>query len=182
MSKFVENLKHGIKKISNLITKRSIHISILGDSLEFVLTVTTQNQPIKQFLEDLIIKVNDIVVYDATAYPFDYDVKLNNQLYLNKEILEIYDKSLRLGDKLGLIVPNRPNLSAGAHKIIIATHSTGIKASFSKYISLAPEKTDIDTPQIAKKDALLECKYCGKDSSDPNQVICEYCGSELQEI
>ncbi|MHA2390643.1 MAG: hypothetical protein ACXAEX_01635 [Promethearchaeota archaeon] len=180
MSKFFETIKERVKRIPNLIAKRLVQASIFGDSLTFVLPPVMQNQTVKQYLEDLIIKVNEIVVYDATQYPFDYDVKMDEKLYLNRDILEIYDKPLKIGDKLGVIVPNRPNLTTGFHFIVIGTHSAGVKASFNKYFSLTPEKTNITTPQIAKKKKFIECEYCGKQSSDPNQVICEYCGSELK--
>ena len=170
-----------VKRIPNLIKKRLVHIFILGDSLEFELPPIMQNQTLKEYLENLIIKVNDVVVYDASTYPFDYDVKLEDKIYPNKKILEIYDKSLKIGDKPGLIVPNRPNITPGFHNIIIATHSAGEKASFNKFISLTPKETNIPIPQIARNEKYSQCRYCGKKSSAPNQVICEYCGSELNQ-
>lgn len=180
MSKFFENIKEKVKRIPNLIAKRLVQTSIFGDSLEFVLPPVMQNQTIKQYLEDLTLKVNDTVVYDANLYPFDYDVKLDEKLYLNKDVLEIFDKSLKIGDKLGLIVPNRPNITPGFHYVVIGTHSAGVKASFNKYFAVTPEKTEIIPPQITKKIEHVVCEYCGKRSSDPNQIICEYCGSELK--
>ena len=102
---------------------------------------------------------------------------MNKNLYTNKEIVEIYDKSLKLGDKLALVVPNRPNISTGFHKVIIGSHSEGVKASFKKYFSLAPEAAQLTTSQVIIN---IECKNCGKQSSDRNQVICEYCGSLLK--
>jgi hypothetical protein len=179
MSKFFETLKERVKRIPDLIAKHLVQVSIVGYSLEFSLPPTTQNQTVKQILEDLIIKVNDIIVYDANTYPFDFDVKLNEKLYPNREVLEIYDKSLTKGDKFGLIVPNHPNVSPGFHHVVIATHSAGVKNSFKKYFSLVSDKT-YPTPQIDSKEIYLKCKYCGKRSSDPNQAICEYCGSELK--
>jgi hypothetical protein len=180
MSKFFDNVRDRIKNIPNLIAKRLVHVSIYGDLLEIQLPPIMQNQPLKRYIEDLIIKVNDIVVFDANKYPFDYDVKLEENLYPNKEVLEIVDKPLKLGDKPGFIVPNRPNVSPGFHKVIIASHSGGIKASFNKYISLTPKKKEIPSPQIVRENP-LQCSYCGKKSSDVNQVICEYCGSDLKE-
>lgn len=181
MSKFFENVRDRIKNIPNLIAKRLVYVSILGDSLEFELPPIMQNQTLKRYIEDLIIKVSDIVVFDANTYPFDYDVILEEKVYPNKEILEIIDKPLKLGDKPGFIVPNRPNVTPGFHKVTIGSHSGGVKASFNKYISLTPEKKKIPTPQIAKEDTFSQCRYCGKKSSDPNQVICEFCGAELKE-
>jgi len=178
MSKFFDNVRDRIKNIPNLIAKRLVQVSILGDSLEFILPPNMQSQTLKHYIEDLIIKVNDIIVYDANAYPFDYDVKLEEKLYPNNEISEISDKLLKLGDKPGFVVPNRPKITPGFHKVIISSHSNGVKASFNKYIPLATEKTKIPTPQIAK-DPNPECSYCGKKISDSDQVICEYCGSEL---
>ena len=32
--------------------------------------------------------------------------------------------------------------------------------------------------EVFKRDG-FQCAYCGKQSLDPNQVICEYCGSDL---
>ena len=181
MSKFFENIRERVKKVPSLITKRLVKVSILGDHLEFRLPPIMQNQTLKEYIEKLIIKVNDVVVYDADTYPFDYDVKLDDKIYPNKEVLEIYDKSLKIGDKPGLIVPNRPNITPGFHNVIIATHNAGVKASFNKYISLTPEETNIPIHQIARKETLPLCIYCGQKSSDPNQVICEYCGSNLME-
>ena len=181
MSKFFEDFKERVKKIPNLIKKRLVKVSIFGDSLVFGLPPIMQNKSVKQYLDDLIIKVNDVVVYDASANPFNYDLKLNEKLYLNRDILGIYDKSLKIGDKLGLIVPNRSNITVGFHNIVIATHSAGVKGSFNKYISLTPEEKNTPTPQIARSDIPTLCKNCGEKSSDPDQVICEYCGSELKE-
>ncbi len=178
MSKFFETIREKVKRIPDLIAKRLVHVSILEDSLEFRLPPIKKKSTIKQYLEDLIIKVNDFVAYDASTYPFDFEVKLNKNLYTNKEILEIYDKSLKIGDKLGLIVPNRPNISTGFHNVIIETHSEGVKANFKKYFSIAPENAQLTTSQVIVN---IECKNCGKHSSDPNQVICEYCGSLLKE-
>ena len=181
MSKFFENFRAKVKRIPDLIAKRLVKLSILGDSLEFQLPPVVHIRSLKHYLEDLVIKVNDQVVYDANAYPFDYDIKWNEKLYLNQEVLEIFDKSLKVGDKLGLIVPNRPNISTGNHRIIIKSHSEGVKANFSKFVSQSSEDSQIRTPQIVKIESLVECKYCGRRSSHPNQVICEYCGFDLKE-
>lgn len=181
MSKFFENIRDKVKNIPNLITKRLVNVFILEDSLEFKLPPIIKHQTIKQYFEDLILEVNSVVVHDASTYPFEYDIKLNDKIYPNKEILEIYDKSLKIGDKPGLIVPNRSNLKPGFHKVIIATHSAGVKANINKYFSLAPETENIPVAQITKINSYVKCKYCGKESSDPNQVICEYCGSQLKE-
>jgi hypothetical protein len=181
MSKFFENFRAKVKNIPNLIAKRLVHVSILGDKLEFELPPTMQHQTLKQYVEDLVIRVNDVVVYDTNTYPFDYDVKLDERIYPNRDLLEIYDKSLKIGDKMGLIVPNRLNITPGFHTVIISTHSAGVKANFNKYFSLAPEETNIPTPQIAQKEVYSICKNCGEKSAAPNQVICEYCGSELKE-
>lgn len=181
MSKFFENIRDKVKNIPNLIAKRLVNVFILEDSLEFKLPPIMKHQTIKQYFEDLILEVNSVVVHDASTYPFEYDIKLNDKIYPNKEILEIYDKSLKIGDKFRLIVPNRPNITPGFHKVIIASHKEGEKASFNKYISLAPKKTKIPIPQIARENKFLICSYCGKRSSDPNQFICEYCGSELKQ-
>lgn len=181
MSKFFENVRDRIKNVPNLIAKRLVHVSILGDSLEFELPPIMQSQTLKRYIEDLVITVNEVIVYDTSTYPFDYNVKLDEKIYPNKEISEIYDKPLKLGDKPGVIVPNRPNITPGFHKVIIATHSGGIKSSFNKYISLASEEKKIPAPQISEKEVSPQCSYCGKKSSDPKQVICEYCGSELKE-
>lgn len=181
MSKFFENIRERIKKVPSLITKRLVKVSILGDTLEFTLRPIKQNQTLKQYLENLIIKVNEVIVYDASTHPFDYDVKLNERIYPNRELLKIYDRSLKVGEKLGLIVPNRPNVTPGFYNIVIATHSEGVKANFNKYFSLAPEETNIPTRQTAKTELYSKCKNCGEKSSDPNQIICEYCGFQLKE-
>lgn len=181
MSKFFEVLRDRVKKIPSLITKRLVHVSILGDSLEFALPPIKQSQTIKQFLEDLILKVNDIIVFDANTFPFDFNVKLNEKLYRNQDLLEIYDKPLRLGDKLGLQVPNRANIIVGNHTIEIASHKTGTKSKFEKYFTSSQIKSSTLTPLLSKKIVYRQCNYCGKKSQDNNQVICEYCGSELSE-
>jgi len=179
MSKFFENIREKIKNIPSLIAKRLVHVSILEDSLEFALPPIKQSQTIKQFLEDLIIKVNDITVYDANTFPFDFNVKLNEKLYQNQDLLEIYDKPLSLGDKLGLQVPNRANIIVGNHTIEIASHKAGTKSKFEKYFTSTPIKASTPTPLLSKKIVYRQCNYCGKKSKDNNQVICEYCGSEL---
>ncbi|MHA2282979.1 MAG: hypothetical protein ACXAC5_19235 [Promethearchaeota archaeon] len=181
MSKFFENIREKIKNIPNFIAKRLVQVSILGDSLVFTFSQIIQSQTIKQNLEDLIIKVNDIIVYDANAYPFDFNVKLNEKLYLNQDLLEIYDKSLRMGDKLGIHVPNRANITEGNYTIEIASHKTGTKSKFEKFITSSPIIASTPPPQLSKKIVYRQCNYCGKQSKDPNQVICEFCGSELSE-
>ena len=89
MSKFFEVLRDRVKKIPSLIAKRLVHVSILGDSLEFALPPIKKSQTIKQFLEDLIIKVNDIIVYDANTFPFDFNVKPKpcSDMRVNKSIV-----------------------------------------------------------------------------------------------
>jgi hypothetical protein len=181
MSKFFENIRDRFKNIPNLIVKRLVHVCILGDSIQFELPPIVQSQTLKRYIEDLIIKVNDVILYDASTYPFDYDFKLEDKIYPNKDILEIFDKRLIIGEKPGFIVPNRSNITPGFHKVVIASHSRGVRSSFNKYISIAPEKSKTPTPQIAKENNYLQCNYCGKKSSDLNQVICEYCGSTLKE-
>ncbi|MHA1986027.1 MAG: hypothetical protein ACW98D_05240 [Promethearchaeota archaeon] len=179
MSKFFESLREGVKKIPSLIAKRLVHVSILGDSLEFAFPPIKQSQTIKQFLEDLIIKVNNIIVYDAITFPFEFNVKLNEKLYLNQDLLKIYDKPLKFGDKLGLQVPNRANIIAGDHTIEIASHKNGTKSNFEKHITSSQKKASTITPLHSKKIVYRKCSYCGKQSQDDNQAICEYCGSEL---
>jgi len=181
MSKFFENIREKIKNIPNLIAKRLVHISILGDSLEFTLSPIRQSQTVKQFLEDLIIKVNDIIVFDATTFPFDFNMRLNEKIYQNQDLLDIYDKNLSLKDKLGLQVPNRANITSGNHTIEIASHKTGTKSKFEKHLSSSPTKASTLTPQLSRKTVYRQCNYCGKQSKDNNQVICEYCGRELSE-
>ena len=181
MSKFFEVLRDRVKKIPSLITKRLVHVSILGDSLEFTFPPIKHGQTIKQFLEDLIIKVNDIIVYDANTFPFDFNVKLNEILYQNQDLLEIYDKPLSLGDKLGLQVPNRANILVGNHTIEIASHKNGTKSKFDKDFTSSRIKASTLTPLLSKKKVYRQCNYCGKQSQDNKQVICEYCGSELSE-
>ena len=95
--------------------------------------------------------------------------------------LEIYDKSVRMGDKLILFLPNRANITAGSHTVEIASHKTGTKARFDKYIALSSIKPSTSVSQQRKKVESRQCTYCEKQISDPNQVICEYCGSDLRE-
>ncbi|MFX1456779.1 MAG: hypothetical protein ACFFDB_15505 [Promethearchaeota archaeon] len=180
MSKFFENLRDKVKNIPNLITKRLVQVLIRDNSLEFGLPLTVQNQSLKQYLEDLIIKVNDNIVYDAELYPFDYDIRLNGIFYSNQQILEIIDKSLNIRDKLKIIVPNREKISSGFHKVIIATHSSGTRAVFDKYFSYVKEKREEPVINITKNQT-YKCKNCGKEYLDSNQVICEYCGSDLKD-
>ncbi|MHA1915588.1 MAG: hypothetical protein ACW986_16725 [Promethearchaeota archaeon] len=179
MSKFFENIKEKVKKIPSLVTRRMVQISLSGDSIEILLSPIMQSYILREYLEDLIIKVNEVIVYDANTYPFDFDVKLNNKMYHNQNLLEIYDRNIGMGVKLGVIVPNRANITAGYHTIEIASHKTGTKAKFEKYIPLSSIKSLATvSPQRTKVES-KQCAYCGKRSSDPNQVICEYCGSEL---
>jgi hypothetical protein len=181
MSKFFENIREKIKKIPDFIAKRLVQVSILGDLLEIRFSQIIHSQTIKQNLEDLIIKVDNIVVYDANVYPFDYNVKLNEKIYLNQDLLEIYDKSLRRGDKFGIRVPNRANITEGNYIVEIASHKTGTKSKFEKFITSSPIIASTPPPQLSKKIVYRQCYYCGKQSKDPNQVICEFCGSELSE-
>ena len=94
----------------------------------------------------------------------------------------IWDESIAEKDVAKLErIAKRLNIKPGFHKVIIASHSRGIKAIFNKFISLSPEKTEVPTPQITKEDHYHKCSYCGKKSPDPNQIICEYCGFQLKE-
>ena len=180
MSKFLENIRGKIKKFPSLFAKRLIKINILGDLIELTFPSILISHTVKEFLEDLIIKIDNDTIFDVNIYSSDFDVKLNNNLFQNQNLSEIYLKSLKIGDKLGIIIPNRFNLSVGTYNIVVETPSSGRKVSFDKYISSSTEKTDESSPQLAQKDVYRRCSYCNNEILDPNQVICEYCGSELK--
>jgi hypothetical protein len=180
MSKFFENILERVKKIPSLVTRRMVQISLSEDSLEVSLPPIVQSYVLKEYLEELIIKVNDVIVYDANTYPFDFDIKLNEKVYPNQDLLEIFDKNIGMGTKLGVIVPNRANITTGYHKIEIASHKTGTKAKFDKYVSLSSIRSLTSSSPQRVKVEYKHCAYCGKQSSDANQIICEYCGSEFK--
>ncbi|GAH05695.1 unnamed protein product, partial [marine sediment metagenome] len=138
------------------------------------------NHAIKGFLEDLIIKIDNDIVFSVDLYPSDFNVKLNDKIYLNQDLQEIYYKALKIGDKMGIIIPNRFNISEGKYNFTVETPSSGKKVNFERYLSSSTEKTEPPTPQLAQQVAPRRCNYCSKESPDPNQVICEYCGSELK--
>ena len=73
MAKFFDNIRDKVKNIPNLITKRLVNAFIMGDSLEFNLPPIMKHQTIKQYFDDLILEVNNVVVYDALKYPFEYE-------------------------------------------------------------------------------------------------------------
>jgi len=175
MSKFFESIK-------GKFAKRLVNISLSGDFIEIKFPSLTQKRKLKELLEDLVIKIDNISVYDAKAHPEDFDVKLNDIFYPNQYLSEIFDKSLRIGDKLALIIPNRFNISDGNYNIEVGTHSAGIKAKFDMNISPFPEKTVKPKSQLPKKEVHRQCKYCGKITTDASQVICEDCGSELKKV
>jgi len=184
MSKFFDNIADRVKKIPSFFAKRLVKVSISGDKLEITFPPLVKSSTIKEFLEDLLITIDTVTIYNAETYPFDFDVKLNDVVYLNQDLLGIYDKTLKMGDKFSIIIPNRASISAGFHKIAIGTHSEGMKIKFSKYMGSAPpilqHRTEKYLPQFAEKDVIRQCDYCGKEASDQDQIICEYCGSELK--
>ncbi|MFX1488058.1 MAG: hypothetical protein ACFFBI_02855 [Promethearchaeota archaeon] len=182
MSRFFDNIADRVKKIPSFFAKRLVKVSISGDKLEITFPPLVQSSTVREFLEDLLIRIDTVSVYDAQTYPFDFNVKLNEIVYTNQDLLGIYDKTLRMGDKIGIIVPNRASISVGFHRIAIGTHSEGIKIKFSKYMGHAPPviKTEKYVPQIVENPTTRQCDYCGKEASDPDQIICEYCGSELK--
>ena len=180
MSKFFENIKGKIKKLPSLFAKRLVNVSLIGDFLEITFPSLTQKRNVKELLEDLVIKIDNISVYDIKEYSHDFDVKLNDIFYPNQYLSEIYDKSLKIGDKLTLIVPNRINILDGNYNIEVGTHSAGIKAKFDTNISPFPEKTVKPKTQLPKKEVYRQCTYCGKITMDASQNICEDCGFELK--
>ena len=180
MSKFVENIRNKIKNLPSLLVKRLMSVHIRGDLIEITFPSVLINHAIKGFLEDLIIKIDNDIVFNVDIYPSDFDVKLNDKIYLNQDLPEIYYKALKIGDKIGIIIPNRFNISAGKYNITVETPSSGKKVNFDRYLSSSTEKTEQQKPQIAQKEVPRRCNYCNKESLDPNQVICEYCGSELR--
>lgn len=180
MSKFVENIRKKIKNLPSLLVKRLMSIHLMGDLIEIRFPSVLINHAIKGFLEDLIIKIDNDIVYNIDLYSSDFDVKLNDKIYLNQDLPEIYYKPLKIGDKIGIIIPNRFNISAGKYNIIVETPSSGKKVSFDRYLSSSTEKTEELKPQLAQKEGPRRCSYCNKESLDPNQAICEYCGSELK--
>ncbi|MCK4381619.1 MAG: hypothetical protein KAW51_10805 [Candidatus Lokiarchaeota archaeon] len=182
MSKFFENIKGKIKKLPSLFAKRLVKISLIGDFLEITFPSLTQKRNVKELLEDLIIKIDNISVYNVKEYPNDFDVKLNDIFYPNQYLSEIYDKSLKIGDKLTLVVPNRINILDGNYNIEVGTHSAGIKAKFDANISPFLEKAVKTKTQLPKKKVYRQCTYCGKITTDASQVICEDCGSELKKV
>ena len=169
-----------IKKLPSLFAKHQINISLIGDFLEITFPSLTQKRNVKELLEDLVIKIDNVSVYNVKEYPNDFDVKLNDIFYPNQYLSEIYDKSLKIGDKLTLIVPNRINILDGNYNIEVGTHSAGIKAKFDTNISPFPEKTVKTKSQLPKKEVYRQCTYCGKITMDASQNICEDCGFELK--
>ncbi|MFX1366149.1 MAG: hypothetical protein ACFFCE_18560 [Promethearchaeota archaeon] len=182
MPKFVDNIKSKIKKLPSLFAKRLVNISIVGDFLEITFPSLTQKGIVKDLLEDLIIKIDNTSIYDFKEYPNDFDVKLNELFYPNLYLSEIYNKSLKIGDKLTLIVPNRMNISDGNYNVEVRTHSAGLKAKFETIISPFPKKVVKTEVQQPKKVLYRQCTYCGKTTTDASQVICEDCGFELKKI
>lgn len=182
MPKLFDSIKDKIKKFPSLFAKRLVNISLIGDSLEISFPSLTQKRDVKELLEDLIIKVDDISVYNVKEYPNDFDVKLNDLFYPNQYLSEIYDKSLKIGDRLSLIVPNRHNILDGNYHIEVGTHSAGIKAKFDTNISPFPEKYVKADSQLPKREVLRQCTYCGKTTMNASQVICEDCGFELKKV
>ena len=180
MSKFLENIRGKIKKLPSLFVKRLIIINLLGDLIEMTFPSILISHNVKEFLEDLIIKIDNDIIYDMNIFPSDFDVKLNNTFYKNQKLTEIYYRSLKIGDKLAIIIPNRFNISAGTHKIVIKTPSSDRRVSFDRYISSSDEKPEETKPQSVKRDYSRRCDNCSKEILDPNQIICEYCGSELK--
>jgi hypothetical protein len=180
MSKFLENIKGKIKKLPSLFVKRLININLLGDLIEITFPSILISHTIKGFLEDLTIKLNNDIVYDINIFPSDFEVKLNNNLYPNQNLSEIYYRSLKIGDKLEIIIPNRFNISAGTYNIVMETPSSGRRVSFERYISSSTEKPEEIKPLLVQKEVYRRCSYCKKEILDPNQIICEYCGSEVE--
>ena len=181
MPKFFDKIKGKIKKLPGLVAKRLVNISLMGDFLEITFPSLTQRRNVKELLEDLIVKVDNVSVYDGKGHQSDFDVKLNDIFYPNKYLNEIDDKSLKIGDKLALLVPNRFNITDGNYDIEVETHSAGTKAKFETNISPFPKDTIKIKSQLPKREILRQCQYCGKTTTDPSQIICEDCGSELKE-
>ena len=98
MSKFLENIRGKIKKFPSLFVKRFIKINILGDLIELTFPSILISHTVKEFLEDLIIKIDNDTIFDVNIYSSDFDVKLNNNLFQNQNLSEIYLKSLKIGD------------------------------------------------------------------------------------
>ena len=68
MSKFFENIKGKIKKLPSLFAKRLVNVSLIGDFLEITFPSLTQKRNVKELLEDLVIKIDNISVYDIKEY------------------------------------------------------------------------------------------------------------------
>ena len=167
MPKFIDNIKVKIKKLPGLFAKRLVHIYLIGDFLEITFPSLTQKRNLKDLLEDLIIKVENLNVFDIKEYQNDFDLKLNDIFYPNKYLSEIYDESLKIGDKLTLIVPNRFNITDAIYNVEVRTHSAGIKAKFETNITPFPEKAGKDNPQLPKKEVYHQCTYCESGRHDP---------------
>ncbi|MFW9988733.1 MAG: hypothetical protein ACFFC3_08775 [Candidatus Odinarchaeota archaeon] len=180
MPKVIDNIKNKLKKLPSLFAKRLVHLSIEGDYLEITFPSLTQKRNVKDLLEDIIIKIDNVIIYNVKEYSNDFDVKLNDIFYPNQYLTEIYDNSLKIGDKLTLIVPNRISIIDGNHKVEVGTHSAGTKAKFETIISPFPQKPVKISSQPPKKEIIRQCQNCGKITTDPNQIICEVCGSEIK--
>ncbi len=183
MSKFLGKLKDNVKKIPGLIKRLQIKVDIVGDFLEISLTSLTQSKQLKEYLRDLVIKIARVKIFDVNEFPEDYDIRFNGIVYPNRYLSQVENKILKIGDKIDLICHNRIDASVGRYEFEIFTRSTGRTAKFP--IDIAPFART-----ISKKKSLPEapsqtpqqikiCGYCGKQSSDPNQRICENCGNDL---
>lgn len=181
MSNFFKKVKTNIKKLPGIIGRRLVTITLLGDYLDITFPSLTKSRNVKELLDDLIISLDNIIVYDVNLYPNDYDVKLNGVLYPNQYLSQIHTEALKIGDKLSVVVPNRPNLTVGSYQVEIRTRRTGLKTKFVVELSPYTEKTIKAVKKPIKKQIRRRCNYCGKETTDPNQVVCEYCGAEFKE-
>lgn len=133
------------------------------------------SQPLRRSLEDLIIKLGDTTVFDTYLYHNDYHIRLNGQLYHNRDLNQIQGRFISSGDNLEIIIANRLKISPGEYKLSFKNRD--FKVGATAKLKVIPEMEYSENPLVIKY-----CSSCGVKISNNDQKYCEFCGANLRFI
>ncbi len=169
-------------KLPGFLFKPFLNFSLIGKYIQLNVKITTIKRNIKEELQNLIIKVDDLLIFDIPQTPTRFFIKIGQVLYDSAYHMKELEYIDNLNKQFELYIPNTYNINPGKHKINFINRLVGSEVSTKMVIELS--ESSFNPPTIISKIKNSDenpkfCKYCGYKIRDRNQRICEVCGGEL---
>ena len=107
------------KFVSIAIYSGYLKIDFQYDKNDSIFSKLRYLQRIKDFIDDLKIKVDDHFIFDALTWPYDFHVEINGNFTYNQDLNQILDLNFGMVKVISFIIPNIYQISRGKHKILL---------------------------------------------------------------